>query len=335
MGSREKINTNILEVNGLTRKFNGLTAVDSVSFNVREGEIFGFLGPNGAGKTTTINMICTLITPTSGNAKLYGFDIVKDRRRVRNCIGLVFQDPSLDDKLTAMENLYFHSRLYNVPRETINKRCEQVLKMVDLYERRSDLVRNYSGGMKRRLEIARGLIHYPKLLFLDEPTIGLDPQTRNSIWDYIIQLKSKQKITIFLTTHYLEESEICDRIAIIDRGKIIALDTPSNLKKMAGHDIITVSSDNNRRLSDFLKDKLNVDIENDIKNEIKFEVKDSSSFIPDFIKDCPVKILSISARQSTLNDVFLNLTGKKLRDSDASKRDQFRSGMRMRGRLRR
>jgi ABC-2 type transport system ATP-binding protein len=334
MESREKTNNNILEVKSLTRKFNGLTAVDGVSFNIREGEVFGFLGPNGAGKTTTINMICTLIKPTSGNAKLYGFDIVKERRRVRNCIGLVFQDPSLDDKLTAMENLYFHSRLYNVPRETINKRCGEVLKMVDLYDRRNDLVRNYSGGMKRRLEIARGLIHYPKLLFLDEPTIGLDPQTRNKIWDYIVQLKSKQKITIFLTTHYLEESEICDRIAIIDRGKIIALDTPSNLKKMAGSDSITVSSDNNRALIDFLKDNFNINIEYDEGNEIKFEVKDSSSFIPGFIKNCPVRILSISARHSTLNDVFLNLTGKDLRDSDASKRDRLRSGMRMRGRLR-
>ncbi|GAH59708.1 unnamed protein product, partial [marine sediment metagenome] len=221
------INTNnIIEVKNLVKEFKGLRAVDDITFSVKENEIFGFLGPNGAGKTTTINIICTLLSKTSGEVTLCGHNVARERNKIRNCIGMVFQDPSLDDKLTALENLYFHGLLYNIPRRTLKERSEEVLKMVNLTSRKNNLVMTYSGGMKRRLEIARGLLHYPKILFLDEPTLGLDPQTRNKIWDYIIKLKKSKNITIFLTSHYMEETEICDRIAIIDEGKIIALDTP-------------------------------------------------------------------------------------------------------------
>ncbi|MBM3707300.1 MAG: ATP-binding cassette domain-containing protein, partial [Actinobacteria bacterium] len=207
------------------------------------------------------------------------------------------------------------------------------LEMVDLSKRRKDLVRTFSGGMRRRLEIARGLIHYPRVLFLDEPTIGLDPQTRNKIWEYIVRLKKSQNITVFLTTHYIEESEICDRIAIIDEGKIIALDTPEALKKMVGLDFITINSEDNEKLKLYLEDKIGKKIEITGNREIRFDIKDSSKFIPEFIRKCPVKIVSINARRATLNDVFLNLTGKEIREETADEKDMLR--MHIRGRMRR
>jgi ABC-2 type transport system ATP-binding protein len=245
---------------------------------------------------------------------------------------MVFQDPSLDDRLTALENLYFHGLLYNIPRKELKVRSEEVLEMVNLTDRKNSLVMTYSGGMKRRLEIARGLLHYPKILFLDEPTLGLDPQTRNKIWDYIIKLKKNKKITIFLTSHYMEETEICDRIAIIDEGKIIALDSPENLKNIIGGDIITILSEDNIKLKEYINDITGVEIHDAKEGKIRFEVKDSSSFIPKFIKNSPVKILSISARKPTLNDVFLDLTGREIREENASAKDTMR--MRMRGRMR-
>lgn len=323
-------NNNIIEITNLTKKFNQTTAVNDISFSVKKGEIFGFLGPNGAGKTTTINIICTLLSPTSGSVNLCGYDTVKERNKVRNYIGLVFQDPSLDDRLTALENLNLHALLYSVPRKLIKSRCEEVLDMVGLSNRKNDLVRFYSSGMKRRLEIARGLIHYPKILFLDEPTIGLDPQTRNKIWDYVVKLKKSQNITIFLTTHYMEETEICDRIAIIDKGKIIALDTPENLKKSVSGEIITITSEENIKLKLYIEEKFKKKIEMTKNNEIKFEVKDSSNFIPDFIRTCPVAILSINARKPTLDDVFLNLTGREIREEFINEKDVFKVGMRNR-----
>lgn len=323
---------NIIEVEGLSKSFGKIKAVDNISFEVKKGEIFGFLGPNGAGKTTTINIICTLLNKSQGKVTLCGLDVDKHRNKIRGCIGLVFQDPSLDDRLTATENLYFHALLYNVARKEIRERMDQVLEMVNLSSRRNDLVRTFSGGMRRRLEIARGLIHYPKVLFLDEPTLGLDPQTRNRIWDYIIDLKKKTDITIFLTTHYMDETEICDRIAIIDYGKIIALDTPEHLKNSIGGDIISVSSAHNERLAEFIKTELGQDIEFGAEGQIKFEVKESSSFVPDFIKSSPVEILSISARKPTLNDVFLHLTGREIREETLSSKDEFR--LRARNRMR-
>jgi ABC-2 type transport system ATP-binding protein len=221
----------IVDVENLTRRFSGLTAVDGISFAVKHGEIFGFLGPNGAGKTTTISMLCTLLRPTSGTARVGCCDIVKEPNRVRRDIGIIFQDPSLDDRLTAEDNLKFHGYLYNMEHGLIEQRIVEVLDLVELLDRRKDHVRKFSGGMKRRLEIARGLLHRPKLLFLDEPTLGLDPQTRAHIWDYIMKMKRQTGLSVFMTTHYMQEAEVCDRIAIIDHGKIVDLDSPAGLKE--------------------------------------------------------------------------------------------------------
>ncbi|MCL4540345.1 MAG: ATP-binding cassette domain-containing protein, partial [Bacteroidetes bacterium] len=233
----------IIHVSEITKRFGDVEAVKGITFDVQKGELFGFLGPNGAGKTTTINILCTLLKPSSGQAVLNGFDVTARPNDVRRSIGLVFQDPSLDDRLTAQENLQFHALVYSVPAGERAGRIENVLKMVELYERRNDIVKTFSGGMKRRLEIARGLLHYPKVLFLDEPTLGLDPQTRSHIWEYIHELKKREGTTVFLTTHYMDEAENCDRIAIIDHGTIVALDTPDNLKDKVGGDVITVKTD--------------------------------------------------------------------------------------------
>jgi len=223
---------NIIEVKNLTKKFDGFTAVDNISFSVAQGEIFAFLGPNGAGKTTTIKMLTTLLHPTAGEIRLNGYNPAIDKNKVRHSFGIVFQDPSLDDELTAYENMKFHGVLYKVPKDLRNKRIEELLKFVELWDRRDDLVKHFSGGMKRRLEIARGLIHHPKILFLDEPTLGLDPQTRNHIWNYIKDLNKKEEMTVFFTTHYIEEAErVAQRVAIIDHGKIIAEGSPQELKE--------------------------------------------------------------------------------------------------------
>ncbi len=220
----------IIEVISLEKDFNGFKAVKNLSFSVRRGEIFAFLGPNGAGKTTTIRMLTTLLKPTSGSITVAGFDAVKDPDEVRTALGIVFQDPSLDEELTAWENLEFHGVLYGVPKQIRRERIEQMLKFVDLWERRKDLVKTFSGGMKRRLEIARGLVHHPKILFLDEPTLGLDPQTRKHIWDYIKKLNNEEKMTIFFSTHYMDEAErSADRIAVIDHGEIISQGSPKEL----------------------------------------------------------------------------------------------------------
>ncbi len=235
-----------IETMGLTKRFDKMTAVEDVNLEVDQGEIFGLLGPNGAGKSTFISMLCTILKPTSGTAKVEGYDIVSQASDVRRSIGIVFQDPSIDDKLTGMENMELHADLYNVPRDVMYSRIDEVLKLVELEDRASNFVNTYSGGMRRRLEIARSLIHYPRVLFLDEPTVGLDPQSRDHIWNYIRDLKKRENITIILTTHYMEEADkLCDRIAIIDRSRIIALDTPENLKsKIEGETIIIESSDN-------------------------------------------------------------------------------------------
>ncbi len=225
---------NILEVKNLTKKYGNFTAVNNISFTTERGQIFGFLGPNGAGKTTSIKMFTTLLKPTSGQILLDGHDTVTNQQGVRQAIGIVFQDPSLDDELTALENMEFHGVLYKVPSGLRQKRTEELLKIVELWDRRNDLVKQFSGGMKRRLEIARGLLHHPKILFLDEPTVGLDPQTRNHIWGYIKNLSRKEKITVFFTTHYMEEAErVADQVTIVDRGQIVAQGTPSALKKKA------------------------------------------------------------------------------------------------------
>jgi len=222
----------IIQVKSAVKIFDELAAVDNITFDVKRGEIFAFLGPNGAGKTTTIKMLTTLLAPTSGEILIDGNNVEDDKNAVRKAFGIVFQDPSLDDELTAYENMYFHGVLYKVPKAIRNARIEQLLKLVELWGRKDDLVKEFSGGMKRRLEIARGLIHLPKILFLDEPTLGLDPQTRNYIWSYIQDLNKKENITVFLTTHYMEEAEkVAERIAIIDHGKIITVGTAAELKK--------------------------------------------------------------------------------------------------------
>ncbi len=232
-----------ISVRGLTKTFGEVRAVRGVDFEVPAGEVFGFLGPNGAGKTTTINMLCTLARPTSGEARVAGHDVVTERDDVRRNIGLVFQDPTLDGYLTAAQNLKLHAELYGVQSDLVAPRMHQVMEMVGLWDRKDSVVGTFSGGMRRRLEIARGLMHSPRVLFLDEPTIGLDPQTRRSIWDYIRELKEREEITIFMTTHYMDEAEWCDRIAIMDHGEIVALDSPESLKAGVGKDRITIHTD--------------------------------------------------------------------------------------------
>lgn len=322
---------NIIEVKNLTKQFNGLTAVNRISFNVKKGEIFGFLGPNGAGKSTTINILSTLLTPTEGSVIVNGFDVLSQRDSVRRSIGLVFQDSSLDDRLTAEENLRFHAKLYGVPKEEYTKRMEDVLRLVDLWDRRNEIIKYFSGGMKRRLEIARGLIHYPQVLFLDEPTLGLDPQTRSHIWEYILKLKRDREMTIFMTTHYMNEAEYCDRIAIIDYGKIVALDTPYNLKKQVGGDIIRIKSRHKRKL----KKELQKHYDKEIKEEnaiLQIEVIDGEKFLPRILKELKTGIDYIELRKPTLDDVFLSLTGRVIREEEVSAKELMRQQFSMRGR---
>lgn len=322
---------NVIEVKKLTKKYNGITAVDGISFEVEKGEIFGFLGPNGAGKSTTISILATLLELTSGEARVNNFSIIKDRNNVRKSIGLVFQDPSLDDRLTAEENLRFHARLYGVSKNDYKKRVDEVLDLVELKDRRNDIVKTFSGGMKRRLEIARGLIHYPAVLFLDEPTIGLDPQTRSHLWEYILKLKREKEMTIFMTTHYMNEADYCDRIAIIDRGKIVALDTPENLKKQVGGDIIIMQSEEKEKLKNEIKTKYNLEPKEE-DEALQIEVADAETFMPRLFNELDSKIKSIEMRRPTLDDVFLKLTGKRIREQHATEQDAMRSQMKIRGR---
>ena len=251
--------TTAITVRGLAKTFGELRAVRGVDFDVQSGEVFGFLGPNGAGKTTTINMLCTLMKPTSGTATVAGHDVVRERDDVRRNIGLVFQDPTLDGYLTAAQNLKLHCELYGVESELVAPRMEQVLRMVGLWERKDAPVSTFSGGMRRRLEIARGLMHSPRVLFLDEPTIGLDPQTRRSIWTYIAALREQEDITIFMTTHYMDEAEWCDRIAIMDHGDIVALDSPESLKAQIGKDRVMIHTDDDQAAIDALQERFGIE----------------------------------------------------------------------------
>jgi len=320
----------IIRVENLTKKFKNFTAVDNINFTVRPGEIFGFLGPNGAGKSTTISLLTTLLQPTGGRAWVKSFDVVSDRDAVRQNIGLVFQDPSLDERLTAEENLRFHARLYRVPAAAYPARLEEVLRLVDLWDRQKNLVKTFSGGMKRRLEIARGLIHYPAVLFLDEPTLGLDPQTRANLWDYILKLKREKNMTIFMTTHYLNEAEYCDRIAIIDRGRITALDTPANLKKALGGDVITLQSVQAARLIAEIREKFQLAAE-EKNGEILLKITAGEKFLPRLLARLHTEISAVTLRKPTLDDVFLNLTGRQIREENASPKDRLRAHNRMRG----
>ncbi len=322
---------NVIEVKELSKNFGQLKAVDGVSFEVGEGEIFGFLGPNGAGKSTTINMLCTLLNPVGGHATVCGYDIAKQRNEVRRSIGLVFQDPTLDEYLTAEQNLRFHAYAYKIPRATTEKRIAELMELVQLTDRRKSKVRTFSGGMKRRLEIARGLLHHPRVLFLDEPTLGLDPQTRRSIWDHILALRRQHNLTIFLTTHYMDEAENCDRISIIDHGHIIALDTPDKLKDSLGGDIITLKAADNAAAALELKEKFGLTAITE-NGGLVLSIPQGEKFLPKLIGNFKSPLLSISLHRPTLDDVFLSLTGHAIREEEAGAKDQMRVMMRGHGR---
>jgi len=305
----------MIEVNELRKTFGDVEAVRGVSFSVEPGEVFGFLGPNGAGKTTTINMLCTLAKPTSGLATVAGHDVVTARDDVRRHIGLVFQDPTLDGYLTAEQNLRLHAELYGVEKALVGDRMRQVLEMVGLYERKDTVVGTFSGGMRRRLEIARGLMHSPRVLFLDEPTIGLDPQTRSSIWSYIHELKEREEITIFMTTHYMDEAEFCDRIAIMDRGEIVALDTPAALKAQVGADRVRIETTDNPGAIDALNATFGLDAAMS-EGAVTFYVEEGAQFIPRLFTELDVAITSVSVSRPSLDDVFMSFTGKTIRDAE-------------------
>lgn len=319
----------VIEASNLVKRFGELEAVKGVSFSVKEGEIFGFLGPNGAGKTTTINILCTLLKPTDGQAKVNGYDVIKERSQVRQSIGLVFQEPALDDYLTAEQNLRFHGYAYGIPKNVLEPRLKELLEMMELWDRRKGKINTYSGGMKRRLEIARGLLHHPRVLFLDEPTLGLDPQTRRRIWDYIHDLRKRENLAIFMTTHYMDEAENCDRIAIIDYGRVVALDTLEKLKDGVGGDVISVKTEDNEEAMRLLEGqyKLKPGIENGI---ISFTVPHGEEFLPKFVSGFPLRLLSIGLRRPTLEDVFLKLTGRNIREQEVDSMQKMKNMARMR-----
>jgi len=324
----------VIKVVGLTKRFGDFTAVDKISFEVEEGEIFGFLGPNGAGKTTTINMLITLLKPTSGEAYVAGHNVVKEPYRVRRKIGVVFQDPTIDRYLTGYENMYIHGLIYGLSGEELRRRIDELLNFVDLYEFKEKPVKMYSGGMIRRLEIARSLLHIPRILFLDEPTLGLDPQTRAKIWEYIRRLRDEHNVTIFMTTHYMDEAErLCDRIAIIDHGRIIALDTPENLIKMVGDEVVyikvrgdyTPQLESLRSINSYVK---NVDLK---AGQIMFSVSNSAKAIPtilEFLNEAGVYVEEVKYHKPDIGDVFLKLTGREIRDDEGSWKDMVRTVMR-------
>jgi ABC-2 type transport system ATP-binding protein len=302
---------NSIEVKNFTKNFGDFTAVNNISFDVEQGTIFGFLGPNGAGKSTTINTLCTIQDKSSGELFINGYDVSKQKEHVRNDIGIVFQESTLDDKLTIEENLRLHCDFYRVPKNEVKERIDFVLDLVDLEDRRKTQVKSLSGGMKRRAEIARGLVHYPKVLFLDEPTTGLDPQTRSNVWEYIYRLQKQKNITIFLTTHYMEEAEICQKVAIIDKGKIVAHDTPYNLKKQYTSTMMKIETEDIKTLENYLA----------VKN-LKYKTMDNlvttyvnnSEQILEVLSDNKQIINDLEITKGSLNDVFLAITGKEIRE---------------------
>jgi ABC-2 type transport system ATP-binding protein len=306
-----------IEVRDLSKSFGEIEAVRGVSFDVAAGEVFGFLGPNGAGKTTTINMLCTLARPTGGAARVAGHDVVAERDEVRRNIGLVFQDPTLDGYLTGEQNLRMHAELYGVDSKLVAGRMRQVLDMVGLWERRKAQVLTFSGGMRRRLEIARGFLHSPRVLFLDEPTIGLDPQTRSSIWRYIRDLQRAEEITIFMTTHYMDEAEFCDRIAIMDHGVIVALDTPDALKAQVGADRVTIATEDDAAAIAALAEHFGIAAQV-AAGGVMFYVPSGEEFVPRLFAELEVPIRSINVSRPTLDDVFMAHTGATIRDAEES-----------------
>ena len=304
-----------IRVEQLRKQFGDVEAVRGVDFEVQPGETFGFLGPNGAGKSTTINMLCTLQRPTGGRAEVAGYDVVRERDEVRREIGLVFQDMTLDTYLTAAQNLRFHGQLYGVPAARLEVRMRQVLELVGLWDRRDKDVSTFSGGMKRRLEIARGLLHSPRVLFLDEPTVGLDPQTRSSIWEYLDELRHEEALTIFLTTHYMDEAEHCDRIAIMDAGQIVALDTPKALKAAIGTDRIKLETADDAAASAEIKRQFDLDATT-VEGGLVLDVPEGERFVPRLLAELGVGVRSVSVKRPTLDDVFMTYTGRTIRDAE-------------------
>jgi ABC-2 type transport system ATP-binding protein len=317
-----------ISVTGLTKTYDDIEAVRGIDFEVVRGETFGFLGPNGAGKSTTISMLCTLARPTGGSARVAGMDVVSERDSVRRNIGLVFQDTTLDNYLSAEQNLRLHAELYGMPRASIEPRMKTVLEMLQLWERRESLVGTFSGGMKRRLEIARGLLHSPRVLFLDEPTIGLDPQTRSSIWSYITKLEDEQDITIFLTTHYMDEAEYCDRIAIIDRGQIVVLDTPEALKASVGKDRVQINTDDDAAAIVALGDRFGIEAQM-AEGAVTFGVASGEQFVPRLFAELGQPIRSVNVARPSLDDVFMSYTGTTIRDAEAGSTDMMRNMAKM------
>jgi len=307
-------------VRGLRKRYGEIEAVKGIDLDVAPGEVFGFLGPNGAGKSTTIKILCTLARPDAGEAKVAGYDVATQRDDVRRHIGLVFQDTTVDDYLTGEMNLRFHAELYGIPRAQVAPRMQQVMEMVGLWDRRASLVQTYSGGMKRRLEIARGLLHSPRVLFLDEPTVGLDPQTRASIWKYITELRARERITIFMTTHYMDEAEFCDRIAIIDGGTLVAQDTPAALKAKVGKDRVAITTADDTAALARLRERFAVEPALR-EGHIMFAVANGEQFVPRLFAELGVPIRSVSVARPSLDDVFLAHTGATIRDKEAAAED--------------
>jgi ABC-2 type transport system ATP-binding protein len=325
----------VVEVDGLIKRYGrgdgALIAVNDIRFDVRAGEVFGFLGPNGAGKTTTISVLCTLLQPNAGTVRVAGFDVAREPDAVRRTIGVIFQDPTLDNQLTAQENLDFHAFAYGVPLKVARARSEVLLRILGLWERRRDQVKTFSGGMKRRLEIARGLLHRPRLLFLDEPTQGLDPQTRGLIWKELLGLRDSDGVTLFLTTHYMDEAEYCDRIAIIDHGEIVALDTPDGLKARVGGDVVTVTTSDDELARAEIGERWGLTV-NKGPAGLWLEVERGDRFVPELVRGLSAEVLSISVRRPTLDDVFQKLTGRAIREHEANELDRLRQHGRMAGR---
>ncbi|MEU7897713.1 ATP-binding cassette domain-containing protein [Nonomuraea sp. NPDC049152] len=313
-------------VKGLTKTYGKVEAVKGVDFEVRAGEVFGFLGPNGAGKTTTISMLCTLVNPTGGTASVAGHDVVRERDQVRQNIGLVFQDPTLDGYLTAEQNLRFHAELYGVPKHVVSDRIQQVMEMVALWDRKDAKVLTFSGGMKRRLEIARGLLHSPRVLFLDEPTVGLDPQTRSAIWGYINKLRHREDITIFMTTHYMDEAEYCDRIAIIDHGEIVVIDSPEALKASVGKDRVQIHTGDDTRAITALRDRFGLEAAVH-EGAVTFAVASGEEFVPRLFAELGLPIRSVSVSRPSLDDVFMSYTGSTIRDAESGTGNEWMKAM--------
>jgi ABC-2 type transport system ATP-binding protein len=325
---------NAIDVRQLQRKFGDFVAVAGVDFEVRQGEVFGFLGPNGAGKSTTINMLCTMLRPTAGSAQINGHDVASNPAGVRQSIGIIFQDASLDDRLTGRENLRFHAMLYDVPGRLFAERSAELLGMVDLADKAGDLVRTFSGGMERRLEIARGLLHHPKVLFLDEPTIGLDPQTRRHIWEYLLKLRAQKGVTMFMTTHYMDEAEHCDRIAVIDHGRIVAIDTPEKLKARVGGDVITMRTSDSAAAAACLHGLPGVEVRSGPDHQLIIETRDGDRAVPELmerlrVSEPPVTVQTVNLSRPTLEDVFIKLTGHAIRASEADATQRLRQQARM------